>query len=342
MIPFDAISWDTSHRDRRSSLQIEEPGNALYSFITRLKGYGALRLTALTLSSLLLTACTNSKLIISPLYNRLDDQMRSEFNKLGEFNQTQNDAFEQAVGTFHVWHRQVEMPKYADLLQEIAASIATSGATERDDVARWADTAERYSRHVRECHPVNYLFDMVQSLSDEQIDFIEKRFRSERKKNRERHASQTHEERIERRLKNIVKWLGRVGLDLTIAQRRIVREGLTQQVSLRDEYYELSNKWNRDLFTLARNQENPNYDEALAKHMSKLWTLLEDTHPQEWHSIRTLWRNTVYTLVGTFSKGQRAAISRWLNTMGQTVRAISKDTPSFKAGNDPAVGCQVL
>jgi hypothetical protein len=300
-----------------------------------------LKLIVLALLAVLLTGCTNSKLIIGPLYNRLDDQTRSEFKKLGDFNEIQNEQFEQAVGTFHVWHRQSEMPKYAALLQEIADSISTSGATNQEDVTRWAKTTEQYSRSVRECHPVNYLFDLIRSLSDKQINFIERRFNNERQKNRERYSTQTREERIERRLKNIVKWSGRLGLDFTNAQRDILREGLTEQVSLRKEYYALSTEWNSALFVLARNQDNPAYHEALGNHMTKLWTLMEDSHPEEWHAIRDLWRTKIYTLIGTLSKEQRSSTTRWLKKMGRTISAISKVKPSFQMGTDPAVGCLV-
>jgi hypothetical protein len=338
MIPIDALSWYESRRSRQSVCLIYAPNSALDRAKVESKS-GLLKLVVLALLAVLLTACTNSKVIIGPLYNRLDNQMRSEFIKLGEFNETQMNAFEQAVGTFHVWHRQVEMPKYANLLQEVADSISVSGSTNRNDVTSWAASAEDYSRNVRECHPVNYLFPLIQSLSDKQINLIEKRFNSERQKNRERYSKKTRKERVEQRLKNIVKWAGRLGLNFSTTQRDIIRDGLSQQVSLRKEYYALSNEWNSNLFVLARNQDNPAYDQALANHMTKLWTLLEDAHPEEWHSIRDLWRNTIYSLVSTFSKEQRDSTSRWLKKMGRTVLAISKDTPSFKIGNDPAVGC---
>jgi hypothetical protein len=341
MIPIDALSWDGSRRSGQSSCQID--ASIATQLIPKLMvKTRLLKLLALTLLAVLLTGCTNSKLIIGPLYNRLDDQMQTEFNKLGNFNEVQNSAFEQAVGTFHVWHRQVEMPKYADLLQEIADSIAISAATERDDIARWATNVEDYSRNVRECHPVNFLFDLTRSLSDQQINFIENQFKSERVKNRERYASRTREERVDRRLKNIVKWSGRLGLDFSTAQQGIIREGLNEQVSLRKEYYALSDEWNSSLFVLARDQDNPDYHDTLANHITKMWSLLEDAHPEDWQANRDMWREKIYSLIGTFSKEQRNSSSKWLKKMGRTIRAISDDKPSFKMGNDPAVGCLIV
>ena len=303
----------------------------------------ALRLptAALLLLTALLAGCTNSKLIIGPLYNQLDNQIRSEFNKLGDFNDTQKDAFEQAVGTYHVWHRQSEMPQYAALISEIASSIAQSGSTSQQDVERWAMTAEHHSRLARICHPANFLFDVMQTLTDEQINFIERRFKSERKKNRERYESRTPKERIERRLKNMEKWAGRIGLDFTASQRAALRTSLTRQVSLRKEYYQLSDQWNRELFNLARAQHVPDYSDRLTAHMTKLWSLLETAHPEQWQENRELWQTTAFNFVTSMTPEQRSSTSRWLSKLGNTVDAISRDKPSFEVGNDPSVGCLV-
>ena len=118
----------------------------------------------------LLASCTNSKLLVGPLYNKLDDKIRSEFKKLGDFNDEQTVAFEQAVGTFHVWHRQSELPQYAALLQEIASSITVPERTTEADVERWIQTAEGFTRNARECYPVNFMTGTIRTLTDEQID----------------------------------------------------------------------------------------------------------------------------------------------------------------------------
>ena len=289
----------------------------------------------------LLCSCTNSKLIVGPLYNQLDNQMRDEFQKLGDFNEEQNQAFEAAVGTFHVWHRQSEMPQYASLIKELAASIATTDATRPSDVKHWVDTAETFSRSARECHPVNFSLDLMKSLTDKQINFIEQRFKRERTKNREKYASRTPEQRIDRRLNSIGKWAGRIGIELSANQRAALRQSLVKQISMRQEYYELSDEWNKQLFILARNQQAPDYDALMRNHLSKLWSLLETAYPEQWQKNRELWQTTAFEFIQSLTPEQRENASQWLSKMGDTVLAISKDEPSFKAGGDSSVGCLV-
>jgi len=293
------------------------------------------------LAATVLSACSNSRFVIGPLYNRLDDQMRKEFNKLGDFNAEQKAAFEEVVGSFHVWHRQNELPKYASLLRVIATSVATPGQTTAEDIASWFEITEGHTKSIRQCHPVNYSFDLMRSLKDEQVDFIENRFKSERKKNRNRRADETKEERVERRHRNIDKWAGRIGLEFTANQRAMLRTTLGQQIRMRSKYYTLSDEWNRQFFNIARDQISPAYDVKMSEHLQRLWSLLENAHPEEWAANRAIWRTFALRFVTSMTDEQRAHSNQWLMKMANTLDTISKTKPSFNANNDPVVGCLV-
>jgi len=290
---------------------------------------------------LIVTGCTNSKLVIGPLYNRLDDQIRGEFHKLAKWDKNQIAHFEARVGTFHVWHRQNELPQYATLLNTIQASIKTRDVTTREDIKNWIDTAESYTHVASMCHPVNFSYDLMQTLTDEQIDYIEKRFKSERKKNFTRYLESTPEERRKKRLENVVKWSGRIGLDFNNTQKRMLEDTLSKQVSLRQQYYALVDVWAKDVFILARMQDTPDYQAKMKVQMNKLWGLLENAHNDEWKANRKLWRDFGYEFVKSLSHDQRIQASNWIDKMGSTVRDISKDEPSFKVTDNPELGCIV-
>ncbi len=300
-----------------------------------------LRAAASLLLLLMVLGCTNSKVVIGPLYNRLDDQMRGEFHKLAKWNETQIDQFELAVGTFHVWHRQEELPKYAALLNSIQASIRERNATMADDVNSWLDTAELYSRNVRVCHPVNFSYDLMQTLTDEQVNFIERRFANERKKNFARYLKYTPEERRERRVKNVLKWAGRIGLDFNKTQKQMLTQAMARQVSLRRQYYALVDVWAKELFVIARNQQAPDYQQKMRTQVNKLWSLLEDAHNEEWQANRVNWREFGFEFVKSLNYDQRIHASNWLKKMSKTINSIAKDNPSFKVGKDPKIGCMV-
>lgn len=330
----------TAHNKRRSRDEISKfslTGHAGEKSYT-------VKLTKITVSAILLliiTGCTNSKIFIAPLYNRLDDQMRGEFHKLAKWNEEQEAHFESRVGTFHVWHRQAELPKYAALLSSIQSSIRVRDNTTQADINNWIDTAESYSQIVRTCHPVNFSYDLMQTLTDEQVNFIEKRFASERKKNYTRYLASTPEERRARRVENVVKWAGRIGFDFNKTQERMLDKTMAKQISMRRQYYALVDIWARDLFIIARKQEAPGYEQKMKTQVNKLWTLLEKAHNEQWQANRLLWRGFGYDFVQSLDHDQRIHASNWIDKMGDTLQSISEDEPSFKVQNKAELGCML-
>jgi len=267
--------------------------------------------------------------------------MRGEFHKLAKWNKDQINQFETVAGTFHVWHRKEELPKYAALLNSIQASIRKRNTTTAADVNNWVDTAEMFTRNARLCHPVNFSYDLMQSLNDDQVTFIEKRFARERKKNFAKYLDSTPQERRERRVKNVLKWANRIGFEFNETQKRMLTKAMTRQISLRRQYYALVDVWAKDLFIIARNQEDPNYEQKMRTQVNKLWSLLEDAHNEEWQANRVNWREFGHEFVKSLSYDQRIHASNWLLKMSRTVNEIGKDKPSFKISNNPDDGCMV-
>jgi len=298
------------------------------------------RCSAVILLTLLVTSCTSSKFVIGPLYNRLDDRMMDQFDELGDFTEQQRAAFAKSVGTFHVWHRQSELPRYSTLIETLASSIADAD-TSASDISLWMNTVEQYSQAARDCNPVNFSVGLMKTLSDEQWTVIEQRFEEERKEDLERYAGKTPEERIERRMNNMRKWAARIDLDFTPTQRAMLLSTLKQQISMREQYYRLSDEWNRRLFELARTKNNPDFDEQMRVHLGNRWNQLEKEYPEQWQANRDLWENTVLRFIQSMTAEQRETVSRWLTRLGSTLAAISRDEPSFQVIEDPSLGCLV-
>jgi len=285
----------------------------------------------------ILTSCSTSKFILGPLYNRLDDQMRDEFNKLGRFTDEQKDQFEARLQTFHIWHRKQELPRYADLLNVIQRSVSAPNRTTAVDIKQWFDSVERLSVSARVCHPVNYSYELMKTLTDEQVDFIERRFEREQGKNQKRYRSRTQEERLARRFKNINKWSGRIGLRLTDEQKTLLRATLAKQISLREKYWVLSAEWNRAFFVIGRDQDASDYDARMDAHLAKLWSLLESNHQTQWQANRELWRGFALEFTASMTTGQREWARGWLGKLATTLRSMSDENVNFSP--DASLGC---
>jgi len=289
------------------------------------------------LACLLVSSCSTSKFFLGPLYNRLDDQMRDEFNKLGKFNQEQKSEFEKRLLNYHTWHRRQELPRYAELLDAIKYSVSAPRRTTAADVQRWFDVSETFSVNARQCHPVNYSYELMQTLTDEQVNFIERRFKSEQSKNRKRYDSRTREERVERRFNFVTKWAGRFGLDFTPEQKVLLKNTMTEQVSMRKQYWRLSAAWNREFFNIGRDQTASDFDARMDEHLAELWSLLETNYPDQWQENRDLWKGFALEFVNSMTTSQREWARSWLGGVADTLRDMSDDR--VRGTIDSSVGC---
>ena len=316
------------------------PFKALPSLMKSLRRNRVSSLAALIGMLLLVQACTNSPLIISPLYNRLDDRMRDAFNDMADFNQQQSASFEATLGTFHVWHRQSELPQYAKFLDTVAQSIASS-STDEQDIQQWFDEAEQRSVLIRQCHPINFSIQLMKSLSDVQVVSIENEFARELQEDRDRYEKLTPEDRVKRRLRNITKWANRIDMEITATQRAMLLSTFKRQISLRKEYFALSEQWNDEFVSLLRERDKPDFENNMQVHLDNLWQQLERAHPEQWQTNRNLWKQTGLRFVQSMTDEQRVTLSRWMSKMGSTLLTISEYDPSFKVVDDPSLGCQV-
>ena len=301
-----------------------------------------LKLVFSAIALLTVVACGNSKLILGPLYNRLDNQIRNEFNKLGDFTDEQSSDFEQRLQTYHLWHRRQQLPRYAALLDEMVATVGQEGQTTEVDIRRWFASVEGFSISARSCHPVNYSFEFMKSLTDDQVNFIEARFANQQKKNQERYNSRTREERLKRRHANILKWSGRIGFQFTSEQKAMLKDTFEKQISLRKQYWVLSAQWNKDFFTLARKQQLLDYDPRMQKQLNKLWNLLEDNETENWSANRQLWNTFFNDFVNSMTNTQRSWVNSWVSKLARTLRDMSDDSVRFENTRgeiDPSLGC---
>ena len=82
--------------------------------------------------------CTNSRLILRPLYNKLDDQFESQMLRYGSFSEEQTAAISDLVDHFHVWHRQTQLPAYELLLKDVAERLASTDELSLEEVTNWS------------------------------------------------------------------------------------------------------------------------------------------------------------------------------------------------------------
>ena len=296
---------------------------------------------ALGVSVLVLAACTNSKFIIGTFYKRMDNKALDAIAEWTDLQPEQSAEVRAYIGTFHTWHRRTQLPAYANWIRSITATVATPGQATPEDFDTWFGGMREHMEALRACHPAHYAVPLGRTLTLEQVDLAEKTWRERRAKNRERFADVTREERIDRRVANTRKFLGRLGFDLTSSQRTLIKATMLVQPDIRAESRQLADDWNEAFFSILRDKDVPNFDEQLAQHVTDLFSRNERAYPDEWNERRLLWRDFAIRFEKTLSAKQRAHAVTWLNKLSRTLDQVALDRPEWLPADDPAYGCVV-
>ena len=296
-------------------------------------------ISLLCLLVLVISGCLNNKLVLTVVYNRVDNQIRKEFNKLGKFQNWQKKAFEKRLQTYHYWHRREELPVYAKLLQQVSDKVQVQDATTETDVAKWFAQLEESADRLQSCYPAHFSVDLIKSLHPEQIDFIEARFAREQRKNRHRHESQTREQRMQTRLKKLTKWSNRLGFKFSAEQRQMILRTMYNTVSVHDEYYRLTRPWNKQLFSLIRNKKSPSYEHDVKEHMGRVYHLIEKHHPDLYETNRRIWQAFMLEFETSLSQEQRVWMKTNLDKLSRNLDRIAVENVSFKPHTDAELGC---
>ncbi len=260
------------------------------------------------------------------------------FEQLSEFDKEQTAEFDLIATNFHHWHRKSELPVYAALLNDIQKAIRSTDGASPEEVAQWLKKTESFTQSFRACHQINFSNNIIRSLSDEQLKAIKIKRDTRQAEFRQRYFEETREERIKRRSAGVIKWISRTGLQLNIKQKKMLRNTMAKQISLRTQYFALYADWNKRLYAILDERQSDDLDERMAVHLDELWHLLERAHPKEWRQNRELWSGFAFELIESLSNEQRAYASGWIKKMGKTLINVSKrntEKPVFSS----SIGC---
>jgi len=123
----------------------------------------------LLLLSMLVGSCTNSRLVLRPLYNSLDDQLQKQMLSYGEFDDAQKQAISGLLDHFHVWHRQSQLPHYAALSANVSESLRNRKTVSLETIQAWSRSFTQHASTLGRCSPVYLAGDVLATLDDQQV-----------------------------------------------------------------------------------------------------------------------------------------------------------------------------
>jgi hypothetical protein len=209
----------------------------------------------------LLTGCSATRL----LYNQLDWGIVWYLNGFFSLDGEQKDALRESVERNLQWHRDTQLPQYAELAraleQDITGPLTVDLLEARNDeiIAFWDAFV---------LHTVPDVAAFFLLLNQEQLDEFLANLEEENSELWDEYAGETSEERIERRDRSAIKGIRRIVGPLDEEQEVLIRSHLSKMNDVADEWMVGRRLWQEAFVKLIKTRPvEPEFSERLVDLM---------------------------------------------------------------------------
>lgn len=186
------------------------------------RSFQALRVAAVAVLAVALVACS----VVRLAYNQAGNLAYWQLNRAFDLNPAQVAQVKDGLNEFFTWHRQAELPVYAQLLNR-AAREAQGPITPELACERRAEF-EKVGRRSMD-HAVPFLAELVRSLSPAQVKHLQAFFEDSNEDFRDDYLPADPEDRQEAAAKFVIKWTEFFYGRLSKAQREQLAKGVAAQ-----------------------------------------------------------------------------------------------------------------
>jgi len=284
----------------------------------------SLRWCVLILCVGLSVACT-SNLVLGTMYNQFGTRSAKQFKSFATFTSSQKNLIDGLAAGYHSWHRSTQLPRYATFLRQIVADIETSQPLAIENSSLWWQNAGAFMDDMRSCNPLNVSADLLAGLSDKQVLQVAARMRDQQTLREDEYSAESADEKIQRRFERIRKWASRSGAGFNSQQDLLLRQTLSDQISLGEQRHELRRAWMEEFIALLNQRHEPEFKNKVTEHIDASWQLTATAFPQQWRDNETLWIAFIADYINLQTDKQR---EKFIKTALST--AASLDTLSKK------------
>jgi hypothetical protein len=209
----------------------------------------------------LLAGCSATRL----LYNQLDWGIVWYLNGFFSLTSEQKDALRDSVERNLQWHRETQLPQYAEfaraLDQDIAGEITVESLGQRNaEIVAFWDTFILYT--------VPDVAAFFQLLDQEQLDDFLENLEEENSELWDEYAGETSEERIEKRQRSAIKGIRRIIGPLDDEQEALIRSYMGAMTDVADEWMVGRRLWQEEFVKLIKSRPpEPEFSDGLTNLM---------------------------------------------------------------------------
>lgn len=277
--------------------------------------------------ALLLGGCSTAKLG----YNNAPALTYWWLDSYLDFTAAQSPRVRTNLDQLHAWHRDTELPAYANLLTQWQGAVP--GNISGEQVCAWTDSVRpRVAALLEQAVPT--LAALAPSLSPAQLTHLTRQFDKRNQKWREEWLDGTPAERQARRLKQLTERAETLYGPLEDTQRAALRAGLAESLFDASQSYQDNLRRQQDMLqTLRAVQSADVSDQRRTAELRALLTRTQTSPDAAYLAHRTqvvrVNCQAFADLHNSTTPTQRARAATVLKNYGQDVRALmgSRNTP---------------
>ncbi|MCO1333878.1 DUF6279 family lipoprotein [Microbulbifer sp. OS29] len=252
-------------------------------------------------------------------YNNVDYLIRWKLHDYVNLTQRQKQELQAALSSFFHWHRQTQLPRYADFLSQLANEVE-QGQLETPQLAP-VEKQLRQFIHAASSNAYDLLLPIAAQLTPHQIDQLQQNLRKKQRKMLEKW--QRSPWKIQRRRDRQIRresrrWLG----TLTESQKQLIAAWVAQveyNPLLRSEQQHL---WQDAVIDLLR-QKPPGYLDKLRDLLENPEQLWSDQYRKTQEERHQQARELGKQILSSTSPAQRHHLSKTLRDYAQDFRTLS-------------------
>ncbi|WP_444919823.1 DUF6279 family lipoprotein [Microbulbifer sp. CnH-101-G] len=225
------------------------------------------RVIALLLFLLFINSCSS----IQFAYNNVDYWIRWKAQKYVELDRTQKSELQGALNSFFRWHRQTQLPRYADFLNNLAERV-DNGALENPQLQPVEEQVHQFLAAASE-NAYNLMLPLAAQLNEQQINQLQGNMWKKEQKTLEKW--QRSPEKIQQKRDKIirresVRWLG----TLTEEQKNLITAWVSKMEYSPLQRIEQRRLWQSKAFELLRSKPEGYLEKirSLLLNPEQLWS----------------------------------------------------------------------
>ncbi|WP_100641580.1 DUF6279 family lipoprotein [Alteromonas facilis] len=247
-------------------------------------------------------------------YNNLDWLVYWYVDDYVELSKQQESIFDEKLNQWLSWHRDHELKRYIDHLNQVKSSAMSEGLTP-EQVNQQIELAQQHWERLRS-KLAPELAQMAVSLSDDQVVYLFAALEKENQEREENRADMDDEERLERRRDDLYEDVEEMIGKLTNEQKQIIELYVPLFESTVDEwiaYRRDVQQRARVLFTMRR--ENPDFVSQLTELMLNPDVYRSEKHKETQAHNRLLYTTMISEIHSTLTNKQKRKLEEEISAI---------------------------